>query len=383
MGFNISGLAINKNYASEFEELQKELGWNLEKQSEIDFETASSNWTEDGVCDVYFSEKGTLIFMSMDMCAESWRLKKESTLTFALSETSMAFNINYCENGVEKRSIIEVNGERVKDEGEKLEIEEKSEDTSEIIWNQLEVVIGKRFWDIEPDEKATRYVFGKAKKQEIKVENQQTTETLKIIKPISKEIAEKIRNSNIPILVSELYMHYWTENLTPSNPNDQNWQNQALFFWKAEEPFSKKSLPPVFENYQKKFFVFSTVPDNIIMHSGEVIPWFGMPGKGIKHYCEVNNKKVSFSQMSKDNVIQYILPVKLSESNLNILTDRENYVFICDQRFVTYKNNQFQVNEKIIPIELAYSIGGIHIVKKEQIKKEQKSKQKKSWEFWK
>ena len=29
MGFNISGLAINKNYENDFDSLQKELGWNL------------------------------------------------------------------------------------------------------------------------------------------------------------------------------------------------------------------------------------------------------------------------------------------------------------------------------------------------------------------
>ena len=185
MGFNISGLAINKNYENEFVELQKELGWNLEKQSEIDFETASSNWTEDGICDVYFTEKGTLMFISMDMCAESWSLKNDNTLTFALSETSMAFNINYNENGIEKRSIMEVNDERMQDEGEKLGIEDKSEDTSEIIWNQIEVVIGKRFWDIEPNEKAVRYVFGKAKIQEPIIESE--TKTVEIKKGIILE----------------------------------------------------------------------------------------------------------------------------------------------------------------------------------------------------
>ena len=99
----------------------------------------------------------------MDMCTESFPLKNDNTLTFALSETSMAFNINYCENGVEKRSIMEVNDERMTDEGEKLEVEENSEGTSEIIWNQIERVIGKRFWDIEPNEKAVRYIFVKEK----------------------------------------------------------------------------------------------------------------------------------------------------------------------------------------------------------------------------
>ena len=182
MGFNISGLAINKNYENEFDQLQKELGWNLEKQTEINFETAASNWTEEGICDVYFTEKGTLIFLNMEMCTESWGLKNANTLTFALSETSMAFNICYSENGIEKRSIMEVNDERMQDDGEKLEIEHKSEDTSEIIWNQIEVVIGKRFWDIESSEKAIRYIFSK-NNATVALESKEYS----IDEPISKE----------------------------------------------------------------------------------------------------------------------------------------------------------------------------------------------------
>ncbi|UKN02732.1 hypothetical protein K6119_04285 [Paracrocinitomix mangrovi] len=166
MGFNISGLAINKNYENNFDELQKELNWSLEKQGEIDFETASSNWKEEGICDVYFSDNGTLLFISMDMCTDAWPLKEANSLTFALSEISMAFNLNYCENGVMKRSIMEVEDNRLTEEGEKLEVEQKSQDTSEIIWNQMGAVIGKSFWDIEPEEKAVRYVFVKQKRQE-------------------------------------------------------------------------------------------------------------------------------------------------------------------------------------------------------------------------
>jgi hypothetical protein len=191
MGFNISGLAINNNYENDFEKLQKQLGWHLEKQSEIDFETASSNWKEEGICDVYFSEKGTLLFISMDRCTESFSLPNDNTLTFALSETSMAFNINYCEKGIEKRSIMEVNDERLEDEGEKLEVENRSEDTSEIIWNQIEVVISKSFWQIEPDEKAVRYVFGEANKPVFELLQQETYRTETEAGVPSKEVELK------------------------------------------------------------------------------------------------------------------------------------------------------------------------------------------------
>ena len=159
MGYNISGIAIDKNYENDFVSLQNQLGWNLEKVTEIDFETASANWTDDKICNVYFTKTGTLIFIGMENCEQSFNLKNDHVLTFALSETSMVFNINYSEKGVEKRSIIEVNDERVEDSGEALAIEKDSEDTSEIIWNQIEVLLGKRFFDIELEEKATQYRF--------------------------------------------------------------------------------------------------------------------------------------------------------------------------------------------------------------------------------
>ena len=201
MGFNVSGLAINSNYEHAFEELQKQLGWSLTKQSEISFETASSNWKDEGICDVYFSEKGTLMFISMDMCAEAWPLPNDNSLTFALSEVSMAFNINYCENGVEKRSIMEVNGERMEDEGEKLSVEGQSEDTAEIIWNQIGVVIGKSFWDIDLEEKAVRYVFGKAKVQE-----PMATPSQKQIPVIDEKGMAEI---NQPETISKKWWQFW------------------------------------------------------------------------------------------------------------------------------------------------------------------------------
>lgn len=159
MGFNISGIVINKNYENSFDELEKELGWKLKKQGEIDFETASSNWKEEDICDVYFSEKGTLVFLGIEKTAASLALKNANTLAFILSETSMTFYLNYCENGVKKRSIIETEDERQEDNGEKLEIEKTAEDTSEIIWGQIGTVLGKSYWDIELEEKAMRYVF--------------------------------------------------------------------------------------------------------------------------------------------------------------------------------------------------------------------------------
>lgn len=178
MGFYLSGVVLNKNFQNNFEELQTELGWKLKKGEEIDFETASENDKEEEFCDVYYTENGTILFVEMDMCTQPYPIVGCNTMAFAMADSSGAYNLDYCENGVVKRSIMEVDGNRVQDTGNALTVEEKSSDVSEIIWNQMETMIGKRFWDIEPEEKANRYMFDFSKEPEP-------------IIPVQKQVEEK------------------------------------------------------------------------------------------------------------------------------------------------------------------------------------------------
>lgn len=168
MGFNISGLVINKNYQKNINELFDKLGWSLKKGEEIDFETASSNWKEEEYCDVYFSENGTLLFLNIDYCTEGYSIENLNTLSFGYSEASMTFLLSYCENGIETRTIMETEGKNFSDEGVKLEIENGCDDLSEIIWKQIEIVLGKNFHEIDNSEKAIRYYFSDKEQTEVK-----------------------------------------------------------------------------------------------------------------------------------------------------------------------------------------------------------------------
>jgi hypothetical protein len=168
MGINISGIAINRNYENDFEELTEALGWKLQKQAEINFGAAVSNWKEKGICDVYFTENGTILFVNMELCIESRGTENDHVLTFILSETSMTFSLHYAEKGDLKRIFIGDNDKQVFSSGQPLEVEATTADMSNIIWNQLAVVIGKSFWDIEHGDKAFRYIFVD-EKEEVKV----------------------------------------------------------------------------------------------------------------------------------------------------------------------------------------------------------------------
>jgi len=186
----------------------------------------------------------------------------------------------------------------------------------------------------------------------------------KIIRPLTEGQRESIDKSTILLRTGQLYMHYWTDNLISNGPE---WQNKVMFFWKSEEPFPKKSLPPEFETFKKKFFLFSGDTSKFSLQVGQAMPWFGMPGLGEKHVCEMNGQKVTIPELNKLGLVEYVEQVELTNENLNILTDREKYFFLIDDRITPFQNGNFYLKDKPISIDLAYSIGGIHIIKKTKL----------------
>ena len=160
MGYNISGLVIDKNYENNIEALETILGEKLIFSTKVDFESGSENWKEDNYCDIYFSEKGTLIFTSIDRAIAQFKIKKQKAFSFALSEMTMTFAVNYTENGNIVRSFAETEDEvRHQEVGEKLDFEKTESDPSELIYHLIEKTLGKKFWDIDLDENCYRYHF--------------------------------------------------------------------------------------------------------------------------------------------------------------------------------------------------------------------------------
>jgi hypothetical protein len=186
----------------------------------------------------------------------------------------------------------------------------------------------------------------------------------KVVRPLTDEQKDRIDKSTILLRTGQLYMHYWTDNLVCTDRNDPEWQNKIMFFWKAEEPFPKKSLPPEFETFKTKHFLFGGDTSNISLQVGQAMPWFGMPGLGEKHVCEMDGQKVTIPELNKSGLVEYIEQVELTADNLDILTNREDYFFLIDDRITPFQNGNFYLKGKPISIDLAYSIGGIHIVKK-------------------
>lgn len=186
----------------------------------------------------------------------------------------------------------------------------------------------------------------------------------KITRELSPELSNSLESSPLLLMVTQLYMHYWVDGLVCTDPDDQTWQNQVVFFWKAEEPFPKKSLPPVFETFQSKYFVFTGDTSRISLTVGQAMPWFGMPGLGEKHVCEMNGQKISIPELQQLGLVLYVEPVTLTEDNQHLLTDRDNYLLLADPRMVSFSNGQFYMDNAAVPLSVAYGVGGVHIVKR-------------------
>ncbi|MEI9946520.1 MAG: hypothetical protein WDN26_20145 [Chitinophagaceae bacterium] len=68
--------------------------------------------------------------------------------------------------------------------------------------------------------------------------------------------------------------------------------------------------------------------------------------------------------MKRCRVIEYVTLTELTNENSGILSDREQYYFLADPRIVQFRDNNFYMQEKIVPVGMAYSVGGLYMAKR-------------------
>jgi hypothetical protein len=150
----------------------------------------------------------------------------------------------------------------------------------------------------------------------------------KIVNDLTDKQKEEIDKSTILLRTGQLFMHYWTDNLICKDRNDQEWQNKVMFFWKANEDFPKKSLPPIFDSYKEKYFLFKGNTSQLSIQAGKAAPWFGMPGLGEKFYCERNDIRQTIPELNRDGFVEYFEKITLPTQEFELLTDKDNYFIL-------------------------------------------------------
>lgn len=160
MGFNISGLVIDKNYENNISELETIIGEKLVFEKEVIFEETLESWKEETYCDIYFSKKGTFILLSMEIGGFEFYAENQTAFSFVLSEMSMTFTINFTKENELVRSIM-ISEDMIEDEGVPFDFETEDEDKSELIYQLIENTLGESFHEIDLEAKCFRYSFKK------------------------------------------------------------------------------------------------------------------------------------------------------------------------------------------------------------------------------
>lgn len=157
MGIIVGGVVIDKNYQSDIEGLERILGKKLVYEGDTIFKKASINEQEADNCEVYFSDRGTLVLTSIERASNLHKATGQEVLSFVIDEESMAFGLNYTRNNFLVRKVVEVEGDIVESKGELLDFEEGEEDKLELIYHVIEELLDEYIWDIEPQKKCISY----------------------------------------------------------------------------------------------------------------------------------------------------------------------------------------------------------------------------------
>ncbi|MDO7171477.1 hypothetical protein [Mariniflexile sp. AS56] len=159
MGLNISGIVIDKDYSENISELEAIIGEKLLFEKEVMFVDSCESFKEDGHCDIFYSEKGTFILLTMEKGGLEFYVKNQNIFSFVLSEMTMTFCINYVKNGKNIRTIIEAEDKIMENEGTPFDFEKNEDDKPELIYHLIEKTLGESFHEIALDAKCLRYTF--------------------------------------------------------------------------------------------------------------------------------------------------------------------------------------------------------------------------------
>jgi len=219
MGFNIAGLVINQNYEKDIKKLGDDLKWGIEVIEEVNFETASSNWTPEGEFRLHFTDKATMIFFPHEWVADQSKSKTVDTLNYAYSATSMAFQVDLFKSGKLIRSIMEYNGEKKFEVGEPIKLEKEHETADSLTFALIDELLGDEFGKIDLGEKSfrckkTQFIETDQKeieKQKVKAALEKSPALRQLLKDemAEKQTLQKDRIQNKPVTIKKKWWEFW------------------------------------------------------------------------------------------------------------------------------------------------------------------------------
>ena len=189
----------------------------------------------------------------------------------------------------------------------------------------------------------------------------------KVTKPLNPFLEHGLHNSTLQIMFAEVYVQHDSSQIKKKECHEYEWFSQKVYFWNIKEKFEKKSLPADYKNFEPKYFILVGENQNISCSSEKVMPWFGFEGLGTRFYCEHNHQKLEVSELVNLGYFQQIKFVELNEINHEILKNREKCFYWIPDSSVTFKNNDFYLNNSKVTIDFIYSVGLLLIAERQSV----------------
>ncbi len=161
---NFGGLAINQNYKDKLDELGFLLERDLIFEEELPLSRAFQPLSRD-YCNIFYTERGTFLFLNIDMADHQYIFGGEETFSFFISQEQDTHFFNHIKNGSIVASEYVLNGVSPKPTAyQMITPQEDIVDISEgAIYKTLENVLGEDIRDIPHNAVCFRYRFQKKK----------------------------------------------------------------------------------------------------------------------------------------------------------------------------------------------------------------------------
>lgn len=156
MSQHISGILLGKDYSRNLNELKRDLYLEVTPLGESNFQTACNDLIDQDSAYILCTPQATLFFLHPDRCQEAVLVKQVNSLSFVIDETDMTTEFYYAQRGYFMRSVIEQEGDVVEHEGDELDIETQYAEMQDVVWDLVEEILGKNFWDLGPQKRVIK-----------------------------------------------------------------------------------------------------------------------------------------------------------------------------------------------------------------------------------
>lgn len=143
------------------------------------------------------------------------------------------------------------------------------------------------------------------------------------------------------------FVHYDSGLKRPKNFEDVNWLHEHVFFWPLLQRPEIKSLPPGFENYSMRYFIFTKpLPDQLKVSKATSIS-----GTEEKFCFTVSNKPYPFDLLFKAGNLSYI----------NLINKHEHVFSNLKNIYAAKNGNNTSSPGKQIALQAAIADDSIHL----------------------